>query len=126
MIWLILQMLLCLALAAALGLALGWWLRSLGVDDKRRRENREWEERLADYKERLEACQTERQKLAGRLAACEERSAELARRLAAALADCESTEAAALVTEPDSPDTPPVSPERWVVTGDESPGDEDT
>ena len=37
MIWLILQMLTCLALAAALGVLLGWWLRGLGLEDKRRR-----------------------------------------------------------------------------------------
>ena len=126
MTWLILQMLLCLALAFGLGLVLGWWMRGLGIDDARRRDGDEWEKRLADYKRRLEACREECQSLADRLAACEARSEELARRLAEAMAEREAGDGAAPAREAAPEQAQPESPERWVVTGDETPDAEES
>ncbi len=126
MIWLILQMLTCLVLAAGLGVLLGWWLRGLGVDDTRRRESGEWERRLADYKQQLEACRADCQTAADQLAACEARSAELARRLAAALAGTGLPARAQPPAERRPPGGPPTDPETWVVTGEEPPETEES
>ena len=125
MIWLILQMLTCLVLAAGLGLLLGWWLRGLGVDDKLRRESSEWEGRLADYKQQLETCRADSQTAAEQLATCEARSAALARRLAAALAEADLADAAQATTVT-SPAAPPTSVEKWVVTGEKATDPEQT
>ena len=119
MIWLILQMLVCLVLAFGLGLLLGWWLRGLGVDEARRRDDGEWEQRIADYKRRLEARGEECQDLTDRLAACEARCTELARRLGEALAARDASPAPASPAGEAPPDGPPDSPDRWVVSGDE-------
>lgn len=123
MIWLILQMLVCLLAAAGLGMLLGWWLRGLGIDEARRRDSAEWEQRIADYKRRLEARGEECQELADRLAACEARCEELARRLDRALAARDA--AAALPAGEPAPAAARVSPERWVVSGDDDGGGEE-
>ena len=127
MTWLILQMLVCLAAAFGLGLLVGWWVRGLGVEDRRRREGGEWERRVADYKQRLEASQADALTAADHLAACEARSAELARRLDACLAATDEPATAPPPTgEPEAPTAPPADPERWVVTAAEPPESEDT
>lgn len=120
MIWLILQMLTCLTLAAMLGILLGWWMRGLRVDEARRVTESEWERRLGEYKERLDSCRAEGQTLAERLAGCERRSVELARRLAAALAAHEPETSAGVGSGPPAalPLARPGSPERWFVAGE--------
>lgn len=116
MIWLILQMLTFLVLAAGLGGLLGWWLRGLRVDEDRRREAAAWEHRLEEYKRRLAAYEADDHAAADRLAACEAREEELARRLAECLAerDAQSAEEA---PAPGAAIEPAVESERWVVTG---------
>ena len=115
MIWLILQILICLVLAAGLGALAGWWLRGLRVDEERRREATAWERRLAEYKRQLEAYEAGDQAAADRLAACEARAEELAQRLAECLAERDAP-GARQAPEPGTR-VEPESTERWVITG---------